>query len=227
MPHTTNIITTADGSKTIYSKELGEHYHSTNGALQESMHIFINEGLLHYLSNNQNKKQIHIFEMGFGTGLNALLALKTSIDTGIEIHYESIEKYPISSNTADELNYGQLLKDKAYIDYFKHIHSCKWNRENRIGNFYLNKISGDITEYPLGTAIEVVFYDAFSPNVQEILWSIDIFSKLYKAMIVNGILTTYSSKGSVRRNLQTSGFRVEKIAGPQGKRHIVRATKEK
>jgi tRNA U34 5-methylaminomethyl-2-thiouridine-forming methyltransferase MnmC len=62
------LITTKDGSHSLYRSDLNEKYHSEFGAIQESMHIFIQKGF-----EAVNKKKIQIFELGFGTGLNALL----------------------------------------------------------------------------------------------------------------------------------------------------------
>lgn len=221
------IVETEDGSFTLFSTEIGEHYHSTKGALQESQHVFIKEGLLHYISNNPHKKRINILEMGFGTGLNALLALKVGIDYKLEIFYTTIEKYPIPINLAQKLNCGQLFDNKGYVDYYNQLHFAEWNVETKINIFYLNKIQTDITDYLPQTPVDVVFFDAFSPKVQQELWSVEIFTKIYQAMTDNAVLTTYSAKGDVRRNLIASGFSVVKLQGPPGKRHILRAVKQK
>ncbi len=221
------IVETEDGSFTLFSTEIGEHYHSTKGALQESQHVFIKEGLLHYISNNPHKKRINILEMGFGTGLNALLALKVGIDYKLEIFYTTIEKYPIPINLAQKLNCGQLFDNKGYVDYYNQLHFAEWNVETKINNFYLNKIQTDITDYLPQNPVDVVFFDAFSPNVQQELWTVEIFTKIYQAMTESGVLTTYSAKGDVRRNLIASSFSVEKLQGPPGKRHILRAVKQK
>jgi len=221
------IVETEDGSFTLFSTEIGEHYHSTKGALQESQHVFIKEGLLHYILNNPHKKRINILEMGFGTGLNALLALKVGIDYKLEISYTTIEKYPIPINLAQKLNCGQLFDNKGYVDYYNQLHFAEWNAETKINNFYLNKIQTDITDYLPQTPVDVVFFDAFSPKVQQELWSVEIFTKIYQAMTDNAVLTTYSAKGDVRRNLIASGFSVVKLQGPPGKRHILRAVKQK
>ncbi len=221
------IVETEDGSFTLFSTEIGEHYHSTKGALQESQHVFIKEGLLHYISNNPHKKRINILEMGFGTGLNALLALKVGIDYKLEIFYTTIEKYPIPINLAQKLNCGQLFGNKGYVDYYNQLHFAEWNVETKINIFYLNKIQTDITDYLPQNPVDVVFFDAFSPKVQQELWSVEIFTKIYQAMTDNAVLTTYSAKGDVRRNLIASGFCVVKLQGPPGKRHILRAVKQK
>jgi tRNA U34 5-methylaminomethyl-2-thiouridine-forming methyltransferase MnmC len=222
LSETTEIIKTADGSDTLFVRELNEHYHSTFGAIQESLHIFIRSGL-----NLKNESPLTIFEVGFGTGLNAFLTLLDSYATGQKIHYITIEKYPIPLNTWELLNYPKLLSEDKRED-FRAIHLSRWNEKININeNFALTKITGDLTsfDHDLLPIFDLIYFDAFSPEKQPELWKTEIFKKLFIHTAAFGKLVTYCSKGNVRRSLKESGFIVERIPGPPGKREILRAIK--
>lgn len=219
---TTDLINTADGSDTLYVRELDEHYHSTYGAVQESMHVFISEGL-----NVINNSPLTLFEVGFGTGLNAFLTLLDTFKSGQKIHYIAIEKYPIPRNTWDLLNYPKLLS-KDDSNFFRAIHLSPWNEKVSItNNFALTKINNDITSFDFDflPIFDLIYFDAFSPEKQPELWETAIFKKLYANMGAWGKLVTYCAKGAVRRSLQESGFITERMPGPPGKREMLRATK--
>ena len=212
---------TMDGSHTLYVKELDEHYHSHFGAITESKHVFINAGLRAAIGNS-----INIFEMGFGTGLNAFLTLADVKGSGKSIHYTGLEKHPLGSKTYRSLNYSSLISDPGG-DYFIPLHECPWDADITITKeFTLRKIEGDITSLEIIDQFDLVYYDAFGPDKQPELWTAEIFSRTYRSMRSGAILTTYSSKGQVRRNMEEAGFRIEKLAGPPGKRDMTRAWKD-
>lgn len=214
------IIKTLDNTDTLYSEHFKEHYHSVNGAIEESLHVFINAGL-----RACNKNTIHIFEVGFGTGLNAYLTLLDSITISKTIFYTAVELYPLDKEIVSKLNYSELLGINK-SDLFQKLHSCNWEKQVKISNtFYLRKLDADFNKIELNTTYDLIFFDAFSPEVQPELWSLKNFQKLYNALNTNGILTTYSSKGFVKQNLREAGFIVKRLAGPKGKRHMVKAFK--
>jgi len=217
------IITTQDGSHSIYSEQFGEAYHSKYGALQESQHVFIEAGLKHYIEQNPDTQNIHIFEMGFGTGLNALLSLEQSNILEKHIFYTAIEAFPIEN--WKELNHPSLIQnDDSNNDIFVKMHNASWNENTEISNhFTLKKIKGKLEEVEFTDKFDIIYYDAFAPAAQEHLWTIEIFQKLYKAMNKGGILTTYCAKGYVKRNLKAAGFTIQSIPGPIGKREMTRA----
>lgn len=217
-----SIIKTADGSDTLFVKELDEHYHSTFGAIQESLHVFIKTGL-----NVKDESPLTIFEVGFGTGLNAFLTFLDTLKSGQKIHYITIEKYPISRNMWELLNYPELLS-KDHTEIFRAIHLSPWNEKvNITENFALTKITGDMTsfDFDLLPVFDLIYFDAFSPEKQPELWETRIFEKLYANTAPFGKLVTYCSKGAVRRSLQKSGYITERLPGPPGKREILRAKK--
>ncbi|MDR0659297.1 MAG: tRNA (5-methylaminomethyl-2-thiouridine)(34)-methyltransferase MnmD [Prevotellaceae bacterium] len=215
------IISTADGSHTLQSLTERECYHSINGALQESRHVFIDAGLRKVIS----QQPLNVLEVGFGTGLNALLTLLQAEKT-CRVFYEAVEKYPVAIDIIDQLNYCDVLEvDKE--KYFKPLHFSGWSKNISITDtFVLKKCHTDLLHYtPSREDFNLVYFDAFSPDSQPELWSVEIFSTIYQHMKKGGVLVTYSSKGLVKQSLRSVGFTVERLAGAPGKRHMLRATK--
>ena len=224
MEQEVKIESTADGSHTLFVPSLNEHYHSVNGAKQESDHIYIKAGLLNSLKND-----IKILEIGFGTGLNAYLSLKVTQNTAKRIDYTSLELYPLSMDIVGQLNYVESGEPENK-EYFTQLHACDWGKRNEIASsFYLTKIQTDFSklDFPLymDTTFDVIYFDAFAPEKQSEMWSQRIFDTLYTLTNKEGILTTYCAKGVVRRMLLQAGYNIERLAGPPGKREILRATK--
>jgi tRNA U34 5-methylaminomethyl-2-thiouridine-forming methyltransferase MnmC len=204
---------TADGSPTLFVPELDEHYHSVNGAIQESRHVYIDAGF-----NQCRKPAVHILEFGFGTGLNALLTAMEAGKREIEVYYTGLEKYPLQQEIIAQLHYPET--DEAL---FRTIHQTEWNVPVQINPFFkLCKILTDFADFDFSDAYDVVYYDAFAPDKQAEVWSQEIFDKVFSAMNPAGIFTTYCAKGSVRRMLLQAGFTVERIPGPPGKREMLR-----
>ena len=215
---------TLDGSHTLYLEELDEHYHSTFGAIQESEHVFIQAGL-----SICQRREVSILEVGFGTGLNCYLTLLRAQDSGQHIRYFAVEKFPLTQEVYNRLNYGTHQNTNA-SDIFSTIHKAAWDQESEIvEHFYLFKISGDLLQlnYELLPNFDLIYFDAFSPEKQPELWEQIVFERLFAKMKNNSILVTYCAKGSVRRALQAVGFKVERIPGPPGKREMIRAIKQK
>lgn len=211
---------TADGSHTLFIPEMDEHYHSVNGAVQESRHVFIESGLHH-----QEKKEVKIFEIGFGTGLNALLTLLDAEKMGRRIYYYSVEFYPLPATLIQTLNYGkQICPEKEGL--FLALHEAAWGVPVRVADhFTLHKIQGDSNKLEIPEEIDLVYFDAFAPEKQPEMWNQPIFDTLYASMAKGGVLVTYCAKGVVRRMMQEAGYSVERIPGPPGKREMLRAVK--
>lgn len=214
---------TADGSYTLYVPELDEHYHSVKGALTESQHIFIDMGLKH-----SPVSEPRILEIGLGTGLNCLLTLMTAEETHRKIHYTGIERYPLDEETIRKLDYPSII-GKGHAEDYLAIHQAPWGKDTELSPWFtLHKIEGDFTRYAFEKGYDLIYFDAFAPEKQPEMWEQSLFDGLYRALNDGGILTTYCAKGVVRRMLQTSGFKVERLAGPPGgKREILRATKNR
>lgn len=221
------IITTADGSKTIHIEDWNEQYHSKHGALQEASHVFIKQGLEFYKSGFLEKSSdiIHILEIGFGTGLNSILTLMKAQEWGLTIDYTGVEAYPIEPSELQELHYKDIVGEQAYT-FFQEMHQSAWDVKSEINsNFNLTKQEKFFKDINDDAAFHLIYFDAFGARVQPELWTEEIFKIMYKALSLNGVLVTYSAKGSVRRAMQTVGFKVERLPGPPGKREMLRAIK--
>lgn len=218
-----NVILTKDGSHTIAIPEINVTYHSIYGAIQESLHVFIEAGLKS-IKPLQAPKCLNILEIGFGTGLNALLTLIESGKTKQVIHYTAIELYPLEENEIISLNYCEQLDRQDLLPTFAQMHKCKWEQDIKLSEtFYFHKTKQDLQSYKTIDLQDLIYFDAFAPSTQSELWTKEIFDKMYSILYINGILVTYCSKGDVRRNMMAAGFEVEKLKGPQGKREIIRA----
>ena len=219
------IITTADGSKTIHIEDWNEQYHSKHGAIQEAQHVFIKEGLQHYSANNKSTS-VDILEIGFGTGLNAFLTLLEADNIKSKINYVGVEAYPVSMDDINQLNYVELISAENET-VFNKLHTVSWEKEHEItSKFKLQKRQQFFSEIKDNNAFDLIYFDAFGARVQPELWSKSIFEKMYKALKPNGVLVTYAAIGEVKRNMKALGFMVERLKGPPGKRHMLRATKK-
>ena len=216
---------TEDGSPTLYNPRFGEHYHSIHGAVQESMHIFIEAGLHSWLKNS-TKQSLHILEVGFGTGLNALLTALDEQSKELSLHYTSLELYPIQEEIYSQLHFD--IKHRDSDKCLQELHSTAWNTAISLQcnpYFTLEKRHCALQNFSATHPIDLIYFDAFSPEVQEELWDEAIFKVLYDKSHSGAIIVTYCAKGEVRRRLQRAGWQVERLAGPPGKREMLRGTK--
>jgi tRNA U34 5-methylaminomethyl-2-thiouridine-forming methyltransferase MnmC len=221
------IVATADGSTTIQLVDWNEQYHSMHGAIQEARHVFLKTGLDHWRNENAEKKEIHILEIGFGTGLNALLTAIHLDEKDLTTHYKGVEAYPVAPEEIDQLNYVAQLDRHDYAAFFQQMHDCPWSEESTLSShFHLYKLKERFEDLKEGdSTYDLIYFDAFGAQVQPELWEVVIFKKMYDALKVGGVLVTYSAKGSVRRAMQKVGFTVERLPGPPGKREMLRAGK--
>lgn len=215
-------VITEDGSHTIYLPEIDEHYHSTHGAVQESLHIYINEGLLQFVN-----KQISVLEIGFGTGLNAFLSYIYAQKHNISVKYWSIEKYPLAETEYKTLNYttGEFAE---FTSVFEKMHLAPWDTDVVISpDFTLHKIQADLTthSFNFSSPVDLLYYDAFAPNKQPDLWTDDVIKKVCDHVGEGGVVVTYCAKGTVRRAFAAAGFQMERLPGPPGKKEIIRGKK--
>lgn len=219
MADSISILTTGDGSQTLFSQQFDEIYHSRNGALTESQHVFVQHGLM-----NVNKPFIKVFEVGFGTGLNALLCAHYAQQNGIKVEYTGVELYPVEDTIANQLRYHEALIDCPIETAV--LHKAPWSERVAITpNFSLLKIQQSFVDVQLFEIYDVIFFDAFAPEKQPELWDLSVFQKCFSMLREGGVLTTYCAKGYVKRNMQEAGFRVEKVPGPPGKREMLVAFK--
>jgi tRNA U34 5-methylaminomethyl-2-thiouridine-forming methyltransferase MnmC len=209
------VIETKDGSSSIYLEDLDEHYHSPRGAISESEHVFIEAGL-----NQIDKPKIKILEVGFGTGLNALLTLQRA---NSKIVYHSLEAYPLSQEITSQINYGEILSGK---DIFTQIHAETWDEEYKINYHSFAKYHTKLLEYNTDIKYNLVYYDAFAPSKQPEMWDIEPLKHIFEIMEEGGIFVTYCAAGQFKRNMKEIGFVLEKLPGANGKKEMTRARKE-
>ncbi|NVK64939.1 MAG: tRNA (5-methylaminomethyl-2-thiouridine)(34)-methyltransferase MnmD [Flavobacteriales bacterium] len=216
------IIQTSDGSTTIYLPDMDENYHSTHGAIQEAEHVFIEYGLRSMEAKNVDT--ISIFEMGFGTGLNAFL---TKVRSKSNVEYTGIEAFPVNQPEISVLNYVELIGEE-YAKDFESIHQADWNKMVQIDElFSLKKVEAKIESFAmLSNHFDLIYFDAFGPRAQAEMWHLEILKKMFDGLKVGGALVTYSARGQLKRDLKSLGFIVESLPGPPGKREMTRAWKE-
>jgi tRNA U34 5-methylaminomethyl-2-thiouridine-forming methyltransferase MnmC len=214
------IIITSDGSTSINLPELNEQYHSKKGAIQEAYHVFIRMGLDLFSEN------ISILEIGFGTGLNAFITFLECERRKLSINYAGVEAYPVIQEEVVALNYIAQLEAEKYAKAFSDFHATAWEIPQQISNsFLLTKRKQLFTDIKDDSVHDLIYYDAFGSRVQPELWGEEIFSIMYRALKNGGVLVTYAAKGSARRAMEAVGFTVERLAGPPGKREMLRARK--
>lgn len=216
------IITTEDGSHSLFDEELNETYHSTRGARGESMHVFIREGLEYWRSQNE-ANEISILEIGLGTGLNAFLTAQFAKNHNQKIHFTSLEPFPIKKEIYENLNYHETENEKTLL---MKIHEADWKKEVAISqNFTLYKTTLKLENFSTPTLFNLIYFDAFAPSKQPEVWSLENLKKCFSLLSKGGILTTYCAQGQFKRNLAEAGFDVETLQGAMGKKEMVRAVK--
>lgn len=235
-----HVITTADGSTTIHLEEWNEQYHSIHGAIQEANHVYIKEGLLFCLDENialeksisfqthtkSKIPKISVLEIGFGTGLNAFLTLLNAQEHHIKVSYIGVEAYPITSEEIATMNYADQVGHPQLGSIYKNLHTIPWEETIPLTPYFsLQKQQKCFEDITNKDQFDLIYFDAFGARVQPELWTETIFKIMYEALKDQGILVTYSAKGSVRRNMQKVGFKIEKLGGPPGKREMLRAVK--
>lgn len=219
---------TRDGSHTLYSEEFEATYHSVHGAIQEAEHVFIEAALLPAMQDHSTLK---ILEIGFGTGLNALLTFLNAINKGVNIVYTAYEYYPVSPELLQQLNFYEYLGHfDAAISLQNLLHDAAWDVTTVLSThndttIELHKVKDKFEHIKYSNEFNIIYFDAFAPNTQPELWTAQMFLQMYEALIPGGVLTTYCAKGEVKRNMRAAGFIVQSLPGPVGKREMVRAVK--
>ena len=213
---------TEDGSHTLYVPELDEHYHSIHGALQESSHIFLKNGFF-----KMNNNPLRILEVGFGTGLNALLTACAALDSGVITEYVGVEAYPVPTEMMLQMGYPSVMNDLNARPYFSKITNASWGNKAEIhSRFSLTKINDTIQNYQNRAPFNLIYFDAFGPKVQGDMWHKDVIQKMYDVLEPKGKIVTYCAMGQFKRDLREVGFEVSCFDGPPGKREMVSAQKK-
>lgn len=213
-----SIQITKDLSPTLFSEQFQQTYHSIHGAIAESEHVFIQHGLDEIA---QSKSEISIFEMGFGTGLNAALSWDFAINNKLNIYYETIELYPVENQIIENFKTPNEDLNKKINE----LHQVDWEINHSLDKFNFSKHKIDLDRYNTNSKFDLIYFDAFGPRAQPELWTEDVFHKMYNLLKPNGILTTYCAQGQAKRNLKAAGFSISNPPGPIGKREMTIARK--
>lgn len=215
---------TKDGSDTLVHSELGELYHSRHGALTESIHVFIENGLKSYLTQHPDRETVRILEMGFGTGLNAVLSFEIANHYQTAVEYCAIERYPVAHSVIREMQFPGLSGES--IRTLQDLHAAPWGNPEKFGPYFgLEKIQGSFLEHNRFQTYDLIYYDAFAPDAQPELWDETALGLCSRLLNHQGTWVSYCAKGSVKRTLKKAGFEVTALPGPPFKREMTRAVK--
>ena len=216
------IIVTKDGSTTIYFPDINETYHSKFGAILESNHVFIDMGLKLF----SDKPEVSILEIGFGTGLNALLTIIESAKNKQNIFYTGVDAYPVALTEIQQLNFVSELNNQIEQELFDKMHTSNWDEQIKLtDHFNLTKKEQFFQQIDDQNVFDLIYFDAFGYRIEPELWSKTIFEKMYRALKPNGVLVTYACRSSIKLDMISIGFKVEKLPGAPGKREMLRASK--
>ena len=218
------IILTEDGSKTLFNETIGEHYHSTRGALQESKHVFLQAGLVH-ATTLFPQQEISILEVGFGTGLNFLVSMDYALEQQIPMQYTGIEAFPITDSELQATDYQQYVSPEVWKAFSENYSTCIDRRVELIPGYSLEVIKKQLANVQSLKSYDLVYYDAFSLQYQPEMWSNEIIEHTASFLRPGGVFVTYAITGNLKRALTSFGFKVEKLVGAPGKRQMLRATK--
>ncbi len=222
--HERELILTQDGSHSLLSNEFGVSYHSKYGAIQESRHVFLDQGLF---SIAPGKASVAVLEFGLGTALNAFLSLLEAEKRGWKIYYEALEAFPIMQEEAAQLNYPTLLDVPQKRTEFLSFHTSEWEKDHPLTpNFTFRKRKVQFEDYQADNQFDICYFDAFAPNAQPELWEEPVIEQIYKALRPGGTMVTYCAKGAFKRTARAVGFKTESLPGPPGKREMTRCWKE-
>jgi len=218
-PHMLRPVETEDGSLTLLNERFGATYHATQGAREESRHVFINHGLLLFLKEN-SKKELSILEIGFGTGLNAFLSFLEAERLRVTIRYHAVEYYPVPVDLVRQLNFSDGHSQDEQAVFMK-IHEQAWGEEQKLSeHFYLTKYFEKIETFQLSQMVDLIYFDAFSPKEQPELWTEEVFKNMYAMLDKAGMLVTYCAQGQMKRNMKAAGFCVKALKGFAVKREM-------
>ncbi|MBK0383498.1 tRNA (5-methylaminomethyl-2-thiouridine)(34)-methyltransferase MnmD [Pedobacter sp. SD-b] len=219
-----SIVLTADGSKTIYHPMIKENYHSRNGALQESNHVFLNSGLRYYLAD-KIVDQVSVLEVGFGTGLNYLLTHDFCTGKQINLNYVGLEAFPLSFDLIDQTDYKELVSTNTWAG-FKNNYEVSKQKSIPLNEFCcLQIVCEDAKGFKTNQLFDVIYFDAFASNNQPELWTKDFITQIVSFLKPNGVFVTYAITGDLKRIMKGLGMKVEKAPGAAGKREMLRAIK--
>jgi len=219
------IVETADGSNTIYNAQVGENYHSKNGALQESRHVFLNSGLIYFLENSPATNNVSVLEVGFGTGLNFLLTAGFCTENGINLNYTGIEAYPLSDKMISETGYEQYVAAPVWDNFIKKYPDSLTSEVELNHQCKLQVANCKLEDFNTDKRFDIIYFDAFAVAHQPEMWDEDAISHTIRFLKLGGVFVTYAITGNLKRTLKALDCKIEKVQGAAGKREMMRAVK--
>jgi len=221
-----DILKTLDGSSTVYNPDLDETYHSRFGAVTESSHVYIENGLSCWFVKSR-KEQVRILEVGLGTGLNALLTVQYQYEQRLSVEYSALEPYPLPDGILHSLGFSLVIGGSDSAPYFDQIHESADGKAIELSSgFSFTKRQMGFEDMPAEESFDIIYFDAFAPNKQPEMWEAQNMRKAYHLTRQAGLLVTYCAKGAVKRRLADAGFKIVTVPGPPGKREMIQAWKE-
>ncbi|MFI5153481.1 MAG: tRNA (5-methylaminomethyl-2-thiouridine)(34)-methyltransferase MnmD [Chitinophagales bacterium] len=218
------LFVTSDGSHSLRIRGTETTYHSKSGAISESRHVFINAGLRPLLNRED---QLPVLEIGFGTGLNALLTYMEGENSKKPIHYECIDTFWLEPDLVASLNYCECLNRSDLKSVFTLLHDSDLEKKLLIGNYFqFQKIQCSLLDFNPSKRFQIIYLDTFAPDEQPELWTLEVFDRLYHWLLPRGLVVTYSAKGAVRRALSSAGFIIERLPGYFPKKEMTRAIRK-
>ncbi len=216
--------TTADGSPTLFREDLNEPYHSMHGAVTESRHVFIRHGW-EEIHTRFSDEDIRLLEVGFGTGLNAILTAAAAQESARRVCYTALEPIPIPENLSENLLFTPSLRREEAL-WQQPIHACEWEKPIDLSPYFnLTKTIRGIHYFVAESPFHLIYFDAFAPEKQPDMWTTDVMKTCFELLVPGGLLVTYCAKGSFKRTLKETGFLVETRPGPPFKREMTIAIK--
>jgi len=244
------IVPTADGSNTIYNSEVGENYHSRNGALQESQHVFLNSGLKYFIEESKNVSSagqvgleradmaaVSILEVGFGTGLNFLLTADYCHIEHINLNYTGIEAYPLTLEMIGQTGYDKYVPHglwQSFINNYRvslhvpvqinpnQLQTANYQPQTTIA---LQTVHCKLENFQSAIQYDIIYFDAFAAARQPEMWSDEAIAHTLQFLKPGGVFVTYAITGNLKRAIKSHGLKVEKAPGAPGKREMLRAIK--
>ncbi|UEG52092.1 tRNA (5-methylaminomethyl-2-thiouridine)(34)-methyltransferase MnmD [Mucilaginibacter daejeonensis] len=218
-----SIVTTADGSRTIFNAEVGENYHSKHGALQESRHVFLQQGLDYFLTNNGQPGQLSVLEVGFGTGLNFLLTADHCTQNNIKLNYTGIEAYPLTTDLLSATGYQEHVPEAIWNSFLYSYPDALLGEVELNDTIDLQIAHTQLLTYTADSTFNVIYFDAFAAIHQPEMWDEEAIAHTIKFLAPGGVFVTYAITGNLKRQLKALGLTVQKAPGAPGKREMLRA----
>jgi tRNA U34 5-methylaminomethyl-2-thiouridine-forming methyltransferase MnmC len=217
------LVRTADGSNTLFNVEIGEHYHSLHGALQESRHVFLNAGLLYFLEKNPGPVSVSVLEVGFGTGLNFLLTADYCTNKAIRLHYSGIEAYPLSYDLIKATGYDQYISTIIWTDFIEKYPDTMKEEVTIASGCQLRIADSKLPDFTSHELYDIIYFDAFAAAHQPEMWNEEAIKHTIGFLKSGGVFVTYAITGNLKRMLKSLGCEIQKIKGAPGKREMLRA----